>query len=187
MFHSEKEKEEIFNAIFHKYYNNVIYYALHYLDTYEEAQDVAHDVFASLWQRLDQYEDNAFPVLITMAKNKCLNILRKEKYKREHSQYVERSRRLELRLESLENSSLELLLRNDAMKVVMETLEKMPPKTKEAFILSRFNHKTYSEIASMQEISEKTVEYRISCALRLLRQAMGLLVCVPWFIINLFK
>jgi RNA polymerase sigma-70 factor (ECF subfamily) len=120
-----------------------------------------------------------------MAKNKCLNVLRKEKHKREHSQYVEQRRRLEIRLESLENSSLENLLHNDTMKVVMQTLEKMPPKTKEAFMLSRFSHKTYSEIASMQDISEKTVEYRISCALRLLRQAMGLLTI--WLIVNLFK
>ena len=185
MFNSEKEREEVFNAIFRKYYNNVIYYALHYVETYEEAQDVAHDVFASLWQRLDMYEENAFPVLITMAKNKCLNVLRKEKHKREYSQSVERSRRLDIRLESLENSSLENLLHNDTMKVVMQTLEKMPPKTKEAFMLSRFSHKTYSEIASLQDISEKTVEYRISCALRLLRQAMGLLTV--WFIVNLFN
>ena len=50
----------------------------------------------------------------------------------------------------------------------------MPPKTKDAFILSRFKHKTYSEIAQIQNVSEKNIEYRISEALKILRKAMGL-------------
>ena len=139
MFNSEKERVEVFNAIFHKYYNNVIYYALHYVETYEEAQDVAHDVFASLWQKLDVYEENAFPVLITMAKNRCLNVLRKEKHKREYSQSVERSRRLDIRLESLENSSLENLLHNDdAVYYYIDTLRAISVHVCGCFFLSAF-------------------------------------------------
>ena len=51
----------------------------------------------------------------------------------------------------------------------------MPPKTKEAFMLNRFRNKTYSEIAQIQNVSEKNIEYRISSALKILRKAMGLL------------
>lgn len=174
MFRSGEEKANFFNVVFRKYYNNVIYYALHYLDTYEEAQDVAHDVFTSLWQTLDEYKENVFPCIMTMTKNKCLNVLRKEKYRRQHCQYLTVSKRLEINMQSLANSSIDELLEKDAMKVMMQTLEKMPAKTKEAFILSRFRHKTYSEIAQIQNVSEKNIEYRISEALKLLRKAMGL-------------
>jgi len=174
VFYSEDEKKDFFSAVFRKYYNNVIYYALHYVDTYEEAQDVAHDVFTSLWQTLDEYNENIFPCIMTMTKNRCLNVLRKEKYKRMHCEYLTMSKRLNINFTSLANSSIDDLLEKDAMKILMQTLEKMPPKTKDAFILSRFKHKTYSEIAQIQNVSEKNIEYRISEALKILRKAMGL-------------
>ena len=138
---------------------------MHYLDTYEEAQDVANDVFTSLWQHLDEYQDNILPSVMAMARNRCINILKREKYKREHNK----------NFTSLVDSSIEELFEKDAMKVLMETLEKMPPKTKEAFMLNRFRNKTYSEIAQIQNVSEKNIEYRISSALKILRKAMGLL------------
>ena len=175
VFHSEEEKIELFRVVFRKYYNNVVYYALHYLDTYEEAQDVANDVFTSLWQHLDEYQDNILPSVMAMARNRCINILKREKYKRQHNKYVARSRKFDINFTSLADSSIEELFEKDAMKVLMETLEKMPPKTKEAFMLSRFRNKTYSEIAQIQNVSEKNIEYRISSALKILRKAMGLL------------
>ena len=88
MFYSEEEKIELFRVVFRKYYNNVVYYALHYLDTYEEAQDVANDVFTSLWQHLDEYQDNILPSVMAMARNRCINILKREKYKREKTTCV---------------------------------------------------------------------------------------------------
>lgn len=173
MFNTEEEKKEIFCSVFRRYYNNVMYYALHYVGTYEEAEDIAHDVFTSLWAGMDSYRENIFPCIMTMTKNKCLNVLRKEKYKRLHSEYVASSKRLDINLSSLQNSSIDELLEKDVYKIVMQTLEKMPEKTKEAFILSRFKHKTYQEIAQIQNVSEKNIEYRIHEALKILRQAVS--------------
>ena len=140
-----------------------------------ERPDVANDVFTSLWQHLDEYQDNILPSVMAMARNRCINILKREKYKREHNKYVARSRKFDINFTSLADSSIEELFEKDAMKVLMETLEKMPPKTKEAFMLNRFRNKTYSEIAQIQNVSEKNIEYRISSALKILRKAMGLL------------
>ena len=45
-------------------------------------------------------------------------------------------------------------------------------KSKYAFALSRFEHKTYQEIADIMEISVKTVENQISKALKILRNSL---------------
>lgn len=172
VFGSEKDKEEFFNIIFRKYYNNVIYYALHYVYTYEEAQDVAEDVFTSVWQNLDSVDDIVLPYLLKITKNKCLNLLRKGKY---HAEYLQSHRKAaEINILSLKYSSIDELYKKDALKILKLALDKMPPKTKEAFILSRFRHKSYSEIAEIQNVSVKNVEYRISWALKFLRRSLGL-------------
>lgn len=179
MFSSEREKIEIFNEAFRKYYNNVIYYALHYVDTYEEARDVAQEVFEALWAKMDLYDcGNLLPCLLTMAKNNCLNVLRKERNRRIHSQYIYRSRKQDINISSLTNSSIESLFEKETRKAMMQSLEKVPSKTREAFILNRFKNKTYEEIAEIQHVSEKNIEYRISHALRILKHAMGMLFCI---------
>ena len=182
MFRSEREKTEYFNAIFKKYYNNVVYFLLHYVDSYEEAQDVASETFSQMWQNLEHYQDSIFPRLIVIARNKCLNYLRKEKHKREHLQY-ELSMKNEINYQSLNNSAIEGLLEKDTRATMLKVLDTMPEKTKEAFILSRFQNKTYAEIAQMQNVSEKNIEYRISSALKILKRVM-IGVFILWTSLN---
>ena len=50
-----------------------------------------------------------------------------------------------------------------------KSLENMPEKTREAFVLNRFNNMSYKQIAELHGVSEKNIEYRIKRALRQLR------------------
>jgi RNA polymerase sigma-70 factor (ECF subfamily) len=52
---------------------------------------------------------------------------------------------------------------------IEEAIHKLPPEIVETFRLSRFEELSYREIADRQGISIKTVEARISKALRILR------------------
>jgi RNA polymerase sigma-70 factor (ECF subfamily) len=53
--------------------------------------------------------------------------------------------------------------------IIDEAISKLPTEVIETFKLSRFEEMTYKEIAFRQGISIKTVEARISKALRILR------------------
>ena len=46
----------------------------------------------------------------------------------------------------------------------------MPQKIKNSFCLNRFGNLKYEEIAKLDGVTVKTVEYRISVALRILRK-----------------
>lgn len=52
-------------------------------------------------------------------------------------------------------------------------MAELPDTTRQMFLMSRIENKTYAEIASEFEVSVKTVEYRISAALRLLHDRFG--------------
>lgn len=57
----------------------------------------------------------------------------------------------------------------DEMTLLQEGIDRLPPKCREVFLLSRFSKLSYKEIASSLDISPKTVENQLSKALRLLR------------------
>jgi RNA polymerase sigma-70 factor (ECF subfamily) len=53
--------------------------------------------------------------------------------------------------------------------LLAEALNRLPPKCREVFVLSRIDKLTYQQIANRQNISVKTVENQIGKALRVLR------------------
>ena len=53
-----------------------------------------------------------------------------------------------------------------------EALEMMPEKTRQIFLMSRYENKTYSEIADHFSLSVKSVEFHISKALKILKDKL---------------
>lgn len=164
-----------FEQIFELYYNNVVHYAFFYLNDYEKAREVAQDVFFAVWKNIDEVEEVTFSWILTIAKNKCLNVLRSESH---HLKYanatLSQGKKREINLYTLENSQVESLMEtSEISRIMCEALDKMPSKTKEAFLLNRFENKSYNEIAEMQHVSRKNIEYRIMYALKILRKSLA--------------
>ena len=59
-----------------------------------------------------------------------------------------------------------VLMGKESMELVIAALEGLPPRTREAFVLHRFEEMTYGAIARRMGISIKTVEKQVSCAIR---------------------
>lgn len=68
-----------------------------------------------------------------------------------------------------ENYDLDPVYMKELMKLTEEAIERLPPQYREAFVLHRFEGKSYKEIADFLCVSPKTVDYRIQQALKLLR------------------
>jgi RNA polymerase sigma factor (sigma-70 family) len=64
----------------------------------------------------------------------------------------------------------------DLQNKLTREVQKMPPMRKKIFELSRYESKTYKEIAQLLSLSEKTVENHITLALRQLRRAFILFI-----------
>ncbi len=170
----DMDRKKRFEKIFELYYNSIVHFSFYYLNDYEKSREVAQDVFFTLWKNIDA-ENITFSYILTIAKNRCLNVLRSESHHIKYSNVTRSAeKRKEINLYTLENTQIDsLLASSEIQRIMYETLDKMPSKTKEAFLLNRFENKSYDEIAEIQKVSRKNIEYRIMCALRLLRRALA--------------
>ena len=57
-------------------------------------------------------------------------------------------------------------------KHIIEAIHALPPSYREAFVMHRFENKSYKEIAEILQVSTQTVNYRIQQALKQLRVSL---------------
>ena len=96
------------------------------------------------------------------------------------------ARMLRTRISTLEACNPEELFSEEARRLVNETLDRLPEKTRAIFIRSRFDGKSYKEIAAEMDVTVKSVEFEVSKAMKILRVALKdyLAFFIFWFYIN---
>ena len=165
-------KKKLFEELYSKYILKIEFYAKHYLGNNTEAECVAHEVFITLWNKLHEIDisKDLFPYLITITKNKCLNIIKTRKVKEKYNKYGKAI----LDINSINCFSLEepvhKLFSSELEVIINKSLSQMTKAVRETFILSRYKKMSYEEISKFEGITQKAVEYRIMSALRILRK-----------------
>jgi RNA polymerase sigma-70 factor (ECF subfamily) len=129
----------------------------------------------------DQFNIRSF--LYTITKNNCLNHLRNQKIALKHQEnlkYLE----MQFNYEALEKMGN--YLEFEALREKIEqAIAVLPSDLKETFLHSRFDELSYKEIALKQTISVKSVEAKMSKALRLLRHELKDYLSVIYLISNI--
>lgn len=161
----KKAFEEVYNEFF-----GVLYHlCIQYIHDQNVAEEIVQDTFMKLWEIRKTLNDqiNIRNFLYTITKNNCLNYLRNQKISMKHQEnmkYLE----MQFNYEALEKLGNYLQFEELRSKIE-EAISKLPAEVMETFKLSRFEELSYKGIADQQGISVKTVEARISKALRILR------------------
>lgn len=164
-----KGDKKAYEAVYNEFFGVLYHLCLNYLHDDKVAEELVQDTFMKLWEIRETLNDqiNIRNFLYTITKNNCLNHLRNQKISLKHQEnmkYLEMQFNYEA-LEKLGNYLQFEELRNK----IDEAISKLPAEVIETFKLSRFEELSYREIAEQQGISIKTVEARISKALRILR------------------
>ncbi|MCK9304115.1 MAG: RNA polymerase sigma-70 factor [Bacteroidales bacterium] len=169
--HSESQLIVHFENAFRLYFHKIHFIAGHYLKNKEQAENVAQDVFTTLWEKRYEVDFSRpiFPYLTVLTKNRCFNILKNKKIQHKFRDKIQKES-IQLKIDLLNSSSEEILFAKEREKLVMDSMDRMSDKIREAFLLSRFENKKYEEVAEIQQVSVKTIEYRIMSALKILRK-----------------
>lgn len=164
--------EKLFEEIYREHFKKVKFFAYGYLYDHEKAENIAQDVFLALWGQMENLDKNGeiLPFLLVMAKYRCLNWLRREKYHEKFKKKVVSD--YDISITALSEESSTSLYYSEIENLIYTAIEKMPDKVKGTFVLSRFKNFKNREIAQLQNISEKTVEYRMSLAFKVLRKSL---------------
>jgi RNA polymerase sigma-70 factor, ECF subfamily len=166
--------EVAFKRLFDAYFELVFRKILLVVLRREDAEELTHDLFLNLWKRKDTLvrPDNWEAYLSKAANFKAIDFIRSQKKKTALS--------LSPDLPDLPDRHYAPdapLLNTEMEERYLRALESLPPQCRLAFQLSRFEAKSYREIADALGVSPKTVENQISKALRLLRRW---LLAVVW-------
>jgi RNA polymerase sigma-70 factor, ECF subfamily len=170
---SDIEYKKIFEEVYSMHLHKVQFYAFNYIHDWDGARSIANEVFTAIWVERGKidFRRDMLPYLMVVTKNKCLNFLKKQKSEREYINYSGgKITESELNYMSLEHPSSTSLYTKEINKIFEESIVMMPEKIKNSFCLSRFGNLKYEEIAKLHGVTVKTVEYRISAALRILRK-----------------
>lgn len=164
-----KGEKKAFESVYNEFFGVLYHLCLQYLHDEKTAEEIVQDTFLKLWEIRENINEqtNIRNFLYTITKNNCLNTLRNQKISlmyQKNMKYLEMQFNYEA-MEKLGNYVQFEELRNTIEGAIL----KLPEDVADTFRLSRFEELSYREIAEKQQVSVKTVEARISKALRILR------------------
>jgi len=165
------EKSELDNIekLFKENYKSLCNVVFRIINDWDASEDVVQEMFLKLWRKKEEIkiESSLKGYLFKAASNSAINYLqsqKKEKLKEELSDKIKNSQIAE---ETINLDGKEL------QKKIEEALNKLPPKCKVIFLLSRQEGMKYQEIADELDISIKTVENQMGIALKKMKEELA--------------
>lgn len=158
----------VFDYFFDSYYQGLCVYAYRLLKSTAEAEDLVEDFFVRVLEnrRNIRIEKSVKSYFIRSVHNRCLDFIAHQQVKHHSEAYLmKRLSEEDLQEYPLINSELEQRLNL--------AIQNLPNGVRDTFLLNRFEGLKYQQIAARENISVKTVEYRISKALAILRKELG--------------
>jgi len=154
-----------FRTIYNEHWAAVYYQIFRVLKDEEDTKDIVQEVFSSLWIHRENLLDktNLSAYLYVQARNRVLNVIASQKVRSNYlisiAQYAD----------SPCNITEELLDSEELLKRVQQEIDRLPPKMREIFELSRKDDLSHREIAERLHISPETVKKQIKNALKILK------------------
>lgn len=160
--------EMAFTVIYERYWRVLYAHIFKMLRDENEAKDLVQDLFSGIW-----INPNNLPVqgslvafLYTMARNKVLNFLRHNKYR---DDYLSSLASFE---SEMSNATIEQLDEKELLAAIEREIEKLPPRMREVFELSRKHNMSNKEIAARLGTSDETVKKQIHNSLKVIRSGL---------------
>ncbi len=162
-------EEWAYRAIYDRHYEVLCRVAYDYVKDQYLAESIVGDTIFHIWERREQLNIQG-PIrryLIRAVRNKCLDLLASQYVRRTVSEgdmvSKEESQNL---LDGVDDiSPLGILLEKELEDKVVEAVESLPSECRAVFEKSRFEGKSYQEIADSLGISINTVKYHMKGAI----------------------
>lgn len=155
------DDKQVFEIIFRFYYTGLVVYADKIIRDTEISEDIVQSVFMKLWEeRKNLNIDSLRSYLGTAVRNKSIDWIRNRRVKDKYREYV---------LESDQEPGDDFYTFQELSEMISQAVDKLPPRCREIFLMSRSQHLKIEEIAAKLNLSKRTVETHISHALKILR------------------
>jgi RNA polymerase sigma-70 factor (ECF subfamily) len=161
----KKGEKNAFKALYNMYFDKLFVYINSYTNDRSLTQDIVQDTFVKVWNNKEIFD----------IKQSLGGYL----YKTAYHTFIDNYRKVQKNhklLDTLAYKRMNDLIEEDKdekdkkIKKIKEAIEKLPPKCKEIFLLSKYQGYKYNEIAEHLNISPKTVEAQMGRAFSIIRK-----------------
>jgi RNA polymerase sigma-70 factor (ECF subfamily) len=164
--HLKNSNQGVFEMVFKYYYSGLVIYADQIIKNIPVSEDIVQSVFLKLWETRESLEIRSFrSYFIQCVKNRCIDYLRSSAVKNKFSQEFIDASHNEIQ------EDLWTLMELD--ELINQAIDKLPPRCREIFLMSRNENLKIAEIAEKLRLSARTVETQISKALKVLRTELA--------------
>ncbi len=157
-----------YESLFHREYSSIARYANKIVRDPTIAEEIAQEVFIYIWEKRENINitGSLTAYLFSATKNKCINWLKSELPKIQATLDISDTDLVD------QVNSVDIDHEKKVRNVINQSIELLPKKCKEIFLLSRYGGLTYEEIAEELDLSKKTVENQMGIALKKLRETL---------------
>jgi RNA polymerase sigma-70 factor (ECF subfamily) len=160
--HLKNSNQGVFEMVFKYYYSGLVVYCDQFHNNLPLSEDIVQTVFMKLWENRHSLEIRSFrSYLIQCVKYSSIDHLRNQEVKNKYKTW------------NVEYSQIEMpedfWTKNELEDLIHHAIEKLPPRCKEIFLMSRMDNLKTAEIAGKLQLSGRTVETQITKALKVLR------------------
>ncbi len=157
--------KDAFAEIYDRYWSIMYTHAYKIFKSKADTHDILQDLFTNLWVKCKDInaDTKIAGYLYLSLRHKCLDYIQKQKtatnYLASLGQFAG----------TYSNRIIENISEKEIYKILDQEIENLPAKMKLIFELRLKHHKSYSEIAQILNISDKTVKKQVSNAIKTLK------------------
>jgi RNA polymerase sigma-70 factor (ECF subfamily) len=161
---------EALGELYDRYASVALATALRVVADREQAEDLVHDSFVAVWQKIDRFDPMRGSLrawLLTVVRNRAIDRLRAGRA----SIAIEDADDQSL-LRTSPNPTWEAAIARQSAAELRNALESLPSEQRQAVELAYFGGNTYREIAVLTKVPLGTANGRLRLALAKLREAL---------------
>ena len=157
----QQDDRRVFELIFKFYYTGLVVYAERIIRDTEMSEDIVQTVFMKLWEERKRLQiDSLRSYLGAAVKNRSIDQIRSQQVRDRYREYLR---------ENDPGQEEGFYTFSELSEMINQAIDKLPPRCREIFLMSRYRHMKTADIARELQLSARTVETQISHALKILR------------------
>ena len=156
-----------FEEIYVRYWYQLFDLAHRKLNSREAAEEIVQELFTALWHKREAHTISKLrPYLHSAVKYQIIDSI---KSKMTHAGYLAYTKPY---LSEADRATEDVVAVSDLSGALVASVTRLPEHTQQVSRLSRFEHQSVPEIAGRLNLSQKTVEYHLTRAMKLLRVSL---------------
>ena len=165
----DSDSKPLFEAAFRAHYDSLIHYLRSRVGSDAEARDIAQEAYLRLLRYREHQDAASLKALVFRIATNLVNMRARTVRARPGHEPLEAA----LEVPANDPTPERQLLTEEQLTRLTEVIRRLPPKCQQVFVLNRFHHMGYQEIAARLGVSVKMVEKHIAHALSICRQEVG--------------